>query len=54
MMSNTEEYSNIAQDVLTWHLVDELLDVPVEERFGWGAESVIPLSEYAYGHRVVW
>lgn len=32
MMSNTAWTSNMVQDILTWHLVDELLEVPHAER----------------------
>jgi len=35
MMANTGFSSNLAETILTWELIDDLLGVPREERFDW-------------------
>ena len=40
MAANTEGTSNMVIDILLWALVDDLLDVPTNERIDRNAESV--------------
>lgn len=44
LMGNTAETSNNAAAILGWHLIDEMLETPMNERFDWNATyvSMIP------------
>ncbi|MCJ1453616.1 hypothetical protein MMC28_003963 [Mycoblastus sanguinarius] len=45
MMANSVEAGAISQQILTFELIDNLLDIPAEERFDWGATAESMLED---------
>lgn len=41
--ANTAETSNAIEEILMWHLVDERLEIPKDERYDWSKQWVNPI-----------